>query len=121
MDQNDKEEAIKLLKGARDLIADLGWSRKKYVERDESGAPIAFDIMGALQYATVSGNFERKYYIQAKTALEAVCKPLSMTGFNRIAATSTAIIGRYDAAIERVKRTGVEHECKIIQFPARNK
>lgn len=115
--EHGKTLAIQLLQDARDLIADLGWSRKKYIERDRSGAPIAFDIMGALQYATVSGNYERSIYLRAKSALEEVCKPLSLTSFNRLANTSTAVIGRYDAAVERVKRDGVEHECKIIPFP----
>jgi len=113
------DEVVKLLAEARSLIEDMGWSRQRYVERDSSGAPIAFNIMGALQYATVAGNYERSVYLTAKDALQKACLPLSMNSFNRLAHTSTAILGRYEAAMAQFLEP--KHECKVIPFPTRNK
>jgi hypothetical protein len=114
MDKKQTNEVLKLLSEARSLIEEMGWSRQRYVERDRSGAPIAFNIMGALQYATVAGNYERSVYLAAKDALQKACMPLSMNSFNRLAHTSTAILARYEAAMAQFLPPT---ECKVIPFP----
>jgi hypothetical protein len=111
------DEAIVILEGAKDLLKELGWSRQRYVERDESGAPVAFDMVGALQFATVRGNHRRGAYMLAKLRLEESVGPMvTLTGFNRLARNKDLVVASFEAAINLLKdRPGLAKCGKLIE------
>lgn len=107
-----------LLTESRRLIDELDWSRTTYVVRDSWGTPIAFCMVGALQYAHIQLGLSREAYLGAKLELERAVKPLSLTGFNRLARNKEAILGRFDAALDRVQKPSL---AKVIPFPVKKK